>query len=115
MKKVFLVRPNDYDANPRYNVDVGESPLNSCAQTHATVQAGTIPNISTHALIYAHHPLGGGNGGWESYDENIRVVRGTKVSPRQLTRNAREYAQNLATRLGTTMVDLSRAKRKASV
>ncbi len=109
-EKVYLVKAQNFKKeNPKYDIKTGEA-LHRRVSTYCTIQPATIPDVSDHILIIAHHPLGGGLGGWDSYCENIKMVHGRRTLHKHVTNCAREYAQKLAERLKTELVDLRRVK-----
>jgi len=115
VEKVFLIKPEDYKKeNPKYDIKTGHG-LHDRISTYCTIQAASIPDVPNHLLIVAHHPLGAGIGGWDSYCENIKMVHGRKTLPRQVTKCARDYARKLADKLKTELIDLRRVKNLESL
>jgi len=104
---VFLVKPGDYNKKPRYEVKTGES-LHRRISNHCVIQPMAIPNVKSHLLIVAHHPLGWGDGGWDSYEENLDIVESSKVSDKLLLSYADKYARQLAKKGGYTYFDLKK-------
>lgn len=110
MNNVYLVEPKDFDQDPRYEIKTGEA-LDRRISVHCVIQPAKIPGIKTHSLVIAHHPLGAGNGGWDSYDENLTVVDGLNISKKQLFDHAHQYAEKLSAKLGYTYFDLGKVKK----
>lgn len=110
MNNIYLVEPEDFDQNPRYEIKKGES-LDRRISVYCVIQPVNIQGIKTHSLITAHHPLGGGCGGWDSYEENLAIINGPNPSNEQLLDCAHKYAKQLSSRNGYAFFDLDKVKK----
>ncbi len=57
-RNLYIVEPKDFEEKPRYEIKTGEA-LNRHISTHCFIQPARIPNVETHLLVIAYHPLGG--------------------------------------------------------
>lgn len=108
-KSIFLTKSKKFKKDLTFIVIEGET-INKYASTYCEIGPSEESPIQGHYRIEVYHPLGGGEGGWDSYREPIGIAHGKKELPKQIRQCAFNYAQKLAKKSKEEFIDLTRRK-----